>query len=112
MPSSPQILDDQLSKAFEVLATGGRKVRMHVIRAWNTPGYVGWANLGGPNSIPEFGDLIRIALSVEYLGEASRYELRNNTQFWAGVMAHEVLHTLGYAHPGGYTGSFINWPAL
>ena len=49
-----------------------------------------------------------IGLNSDFLGEESSYTYANSSTYWAGVIAHEVLHNLGYTHPTGYAGSFIN----
>ena len=40
--------------------------------------------------------------------DAAQFWFSKNPDYWAGVIAHEVLHNLGYEHPKGYPGSFIN----
>lgn len=48
-----------------------------------------------------------VALNSDFLGDGSDYKYRNDVNYWAGVLAHEFLHNLGYDHPTGYPGSFI-----
>lgn len=50
---------------------------------------------------------LHIALNSDFLGEPSSYLYRNDVEYWSGVIAHEVLHNLGYGHPKGYERSFI-----
>lgn len=50
---------------------------------------------------------LHIALNSDYLGPGANYFYKNNAEYWAGVIAHEFLHNLGYRHPTGYPGSFI-----
>ena len=50
---------------------------------------------------------MRISLNSDDLGSKSKYFLRNDVDFWAGMVAHEILHNLGYSHPNGYEGSFV-----
>ena len=50
---------------------------------------------------------IHIALNSFYMGEHSEYFFSHNAAYWAGVIAHEILHNLNYDHPNGYPGSFI-----
>lgn len=50
---------------------------------------------------------IHIALNSDYIGDEDQYSLSTNSKYWAGVIAHEMLHNLGYDHPSGYVGSFI-----
>lgn len=47
-----------------------------------------------------------IALNDDYLGKAS-YQYGTDSDYWAGVMAHQILHNLNYDHRSGYSGSFI-----
>jgi len=37
----------------------------------------------------------------------SSYIYGADYHYWAGVIAHEILHNLGYVHPDGYTGTLI-----
>ena len=48
-----------------------------------------------------------IALNSDFMGPGSRYQFAKDEEYWAGVIAHEFLHNLGYTHPTGYTGSFV-----
>ncbi len=48
-----------------------------------------------------------VALNSDYLGPNASYRYRNDRDYWAGVLAHEYLHNLGYDHPSGYSGSFV-----
>jgi len=34
-------------------------------------------------------------------------DLKDDFNYWADVLAHEILHNFGYRHPTGYPGSFI-----
>lgn len=48
-----------------------------------------------------------ITLNKAYLGERD-YSLGRDEAYWAGVIAHEMLHNLGHTHPEGvYDGVFI-----
>jgi hypothetical protein len=49
---------------------------------------------------------LHIGLNGKYLCNIDYY-LGNDASYWAGVIAHEFLHNLGYSHPTGYKGSFI-----
>ncbi|MBF0208129.1 MAG: hypothetical protein HQK53_14720 [Oligoflexia bacterium] len=51
---------------------------------------------------------LHIAINSDKLGNSSNYFFAKNEAYWAGIIAHEFLHNLGYEHKGGYTGSFIN----
>jgi hypothetical protein len=50
---------------------------------------------------------LHIALNSDFIGNASTFYLARDAEYWAGVIAHEFLHNLGYTHPTGYKGSFI-----
>jgi hypothetical protein len=63
--------------------------------------------IGNPGQFPEAGELLRVALNSDYFGAKATYHLKNDFDYWAGVLAHEVLHNLGYGHRTGYPGSFI-----
>lgn len=103
-PSSRQAIDNQLVGTFVNAASGNRPIKLTVTRMWSEPKYVGLAPVGG---FPEKGDLFRIALDSDDLGSNSQYFLKTDTDYWAGVMVHEVLHNLGYNHPSPSNGSFI-----
>ena len=55
---------------------------------------------------------LHIAINEGYLGDSSKWYGRD-TSYWAGVIAHEVLHNLGFRHGSGrdykedYAGYFI-----
>lgn len=103
-PSSRQAIDNQLVGTFVNAASGNRPIKLTVTRMWSEPRYAGLAPVGG---FPEKGDLFRIALNSDDLGSNAQYFLKTNTDYWAGVMVHEVLHNLGYNHPSPSNGSFI-----
>jgi hypothetical protein len=44
----------------------------------------------------------------EKLVNSPNYDWGFDDQYWAGVIAHEVLHNWRFDHPTGYEGSFIN----
>lgn len=48
-----------------------------------------------------------IALNSDFIGPEGKYYYANDEEYWAGVIAHEFLHNLGFIHPTGYTGSFV-----
>jgi hypothetical protein len=112
LPISRTLIADQLVYVF---ANPIRPIRLHVARLWNEDPVAGRAPLGNggtPGSctngaFPECGDLMRVALNADHLGSDSTFFLRHDTDYWAAVLAHEVLHNLGHNHPNGYPGSFI-----
>lgn len=104
LPSSRQTIDNQLTATFINPASGNRPIKLTVTRMWAEPRFVGLAPVGG---FPERGDLFRIALDSDDMESASQYFLKNNTDYWSDVIAHEVLHNLGYNHPSPSHGSFI-----
>jgi hypothetical protein len=106
LPKNRKEIDDQLKKVFVDSASGNRPIKMTVTYLSALPNTVGLGIIGS-GEFPEKGDLLRIALSADYFGAKATYPLKNNFDYWAGVMAHEVLHNLGYRHPNGYPGSFI-----
>jgi hypothetical protein len=69
---------------------------MTVAYMWSEPGFGGRASVGG---FPEKGDLLRVALNSDYFGAKATDNLKDDSDYWAGALAHEVLHNLGYGHP-------------
>ncbi len=106
-PASKKVIDDQLKKVFINAASGNRPIKMTVTYMHTENKVVGRARVGSPGQFPEKGDLLRIALNSDYFGAKATYSQKENFDYWANVMAHEVLHNLGYRHPTGYPGSFI-----
>jgi hypothetical protein len=106
LPRNRKEIDDQLKKVFVDSASGNRPIKMTVTHLSAVPNAVGLGVVGS-GEFPEKGDLLRIALSSDYFGAKATYHLKNDFDYWAGIMAHEVLHNLGYSHPNGYPGSFI-----
>jgi len=51
---------------------------------------------------------LHIALNKDYIGGQTDYSYKSDPEYWAGVIGHEFLHNLGFRHPTGYVGSFIN----
>ena len=106
-PRDRQTIDNQLTQVFVNAASGNRPIKLTITRLWSDEVAVGRAPVGNPGQFPEKGDLLRIALNSDDLGSNAKYFLKNDTDYWAGVIGHEVLHNLGYTHPTGYPGSFI-----
>ena len=85
-----------------------------IARYWNDDISLGTAyvNLFYDKDIPFPGTdhrhYLHIALNSDFLGPDSYYYLSTDADYWAGVIGHEFLHNLGYEHPTGYPGSFIN----
>ncbi len=118
LPESPRFFETQLSSALSVLALNS-ELRMpsfvFIARYFNDPTSVG---LGYVGSFYEEDKVfpgqrcrhyLHVALNSDHLGEhaTSGYMHRGNTDYWAGVLAHEFLHNLDYRHPGLKKGSFI-----
>ncbi|HYW20370.1 MAG TPA: hypothetical protein VE956_13880 [Nodularia sp. (in: cyanobacteria)] len=106
-PSSRAVIDNQLRSVFVNAASGNRPIVMTVAYMWAEPGNVGRGTLGKSGQFPEKGDLLRVALNSDQFGAGATYHKSNDLDYWADVLAHEVLHNLGYNHPTGYPGSFI-----
>jgi hypothetical protein len=47
-----------------------------------------------------------IAINTDFLCN-DEYFLSKDADYWAGVIAHEMLHNLGFEHPTGYDGNFM-----
>jgi len=107
LPRSRQTIDTQLKNIFVNPASGNRPIKMTVAYMWSEANAVGRAPIGNSGQFPEKGDLLRVALNSDYFGAQATYHLKDDFDYWAGVLAHEVLHNLGYGHPTGYPGSFI-----
>jgi hypothetical protein len=107
LPSSRAAIDNQLRRIFVNAASGNRPIQMTVAYMWSEPRAVARAPVGSDGEFPEHGDLLRVALNSDHFGARSIYHQKDNFDYWAGVLAHEVLHNLGYRHPTGYPGSFI-----
>ena len=106
--ASGKAINDQIDQVFFKTASGGRPINLSVVRLWSDNRYAGFAPVGTRDyRFPEKGDLLRISLNSDDLGSKSKYFLRNDVDFWAGMVAHEILHNLGYSHPNGYEGSFV-----
>ena len=85
----------------------------YVARFWddqNTVG-LGYVDLfyDKSNALPGYNNrhYFHVALNSDHLGEDSPYLHAKNAEYWAGVLAHEFLHNLGYVHPTGSSGSFV-----
>jgi hypothetical protein len=107
LPRSREVIDNQLRSVFVNAASGNRPIQMTVAYMWSEPNAVGRATVGNSGQFPERGDLLRVALNSDHFGAQATYHLKENFDYWANVLAHEVLHNLGYRHPTGYPGSFI-----
>jgi hypothetical protein len=106
--ASGKAINDQIDQVFFKTASGGRTINLSVVRLWSLDDTAGLAPVGTRDyQFPEKGDLLRISLNSDKLGSKSQYFLKNDIDYWAGVITHEVLHNLGYDHPNGYEGSFI-----
>lgn len=106
--ASGKAINDQIDQVFFKTASGGHTINLSVVRLGSDNRYAGFAPTGTRDyQFPEKGDLLRVSLNSDDLGSKSKYFLKNDIDYWAGVMMHEILHNLGYNHPRGYEGSFI-----
>lgn len=48
-----------------------------------------------------------VALNSDYLDSPDKFAAGKNPDFWAGVLAHQMLHNLGFEHTNPSAGSFI-----
>lgn len=116
MPRSRQDFELELFAALSLVHSGGMSFPVYgfIARMWDQSSIVGLAYVNvfhsRSNPLPGYGERhhFHIALNSDYMGSGASYFYRNNAQYWAGVIAHEFLHNLGYRHPTGYEGSFIN----
>jgi hypothetical protein len=115
LPASPKQFELQLYSALAILDIKGVNVPSFVFvsRYWDDPKSVGRGFVGlfydEDKPLAHFSSrhYLHIALNSDHLGPTSTYHLKNDPEYWAGVIAHEVLHNLGYKHSSGYAGSFI-----
>ncbi len=115
LPKSRETIEIDLATALSSFVINGLKVPgfIFIARFWNDPKAVGlgYQNLFYDTSVamPELGirSHLHIALNSDFLGYDSRYYFAKDKEYWAGVIGHEFLHNLGYDHPSGYRGSFI-----
>ena len=116
MPASRGSFEEDLYKAISPLSLGNGIILpsfAFISRYHNDPRSVGvgYVNLFYDTDRPlgDFGirHYLYIALNSDHLGPDSSYNFASNPDYWAGVVAHEFLHNLGYTHPSGYPGSFI-----
>lgn len=102
---SKQAVDNQLKQVFVNPASGNRPIKTTVAYMWSEQGAVGRGTLG-TGQFPEKGDLLRVAFNSDYLGDSSQFSLRNDVDYWAATLVHEIFHNLGYDHPQA-KGDFI-----
>ncbi len=115
LPKSRDKFEIDLVTALSSFVVDGVKFPafIFVARFWNDPKAVGigYLNLFYDKTLalPELGQRshLHIAINSDFLGYDSRYFFAKYKEYWAGVMGHEFLHNLGYDHPSGYKGSFI-----
>lgn len=76
--------------------------RMH--ETSNKPPYVlGRANL---QHYTDTG-VLDISLNAAYLDSTTPFNRGKSASVWAGIIMHEILHNLGWAHPDGQKGTWI-----
>lgn len=107
---SERAVDNQLKQVFVNPASGNRPIKTTVAYMWSgtDPRHqdaVGWGPIG-TGQFPEKGDLLRVAFNSDYFGDSSQFSLRNDVDYWAATLVHEILHNLGYNHPQA-KGDFI-----
>lgn len=115
LPNSRSQFEIQLASALSPFEVEGLRMNafQFIARFWNDPGAVGYGyvNLFYDTSLPQPGFQIKnhfhIALNSDFIGQDSLYPFATDTEYWAGIIGHEFLHNLGYDHPSGYKGSFI-----
>lgn len=100
-----QTVENQLKQVFVNPASGNRPIKATVTYMWSEQYFVGRGTLG-TGQFPEKGDLLRVAFNSDYFGNSSQFSLKNDVDYWAATLAHEILHNLGYDHPQG-KGDFI-----
>lgn len=115
LPSSRSDLQIKLYNALSLSYVGGFAMPSFsfIARYQDDPRTVGrgYVNLyfDRDNPLPGYDHrhYLHVALNSDQMGPSSSYVYREDTEYWAGVIAHEFLHNLGYVHPTGYPGSFI-----
>ena len=115
LPSSRQTFEHELYTALAPVQIGENffPAFAFIARFWDDPKAVGlgYLNLFNDTDKPLPGyrtrHYLHIALSSDHLGRNGGYYLSRDEGYWAGVIAHEFLHNLGYDHPTGYASSFI-----
>lgn len=114
MPSSRTTFIEQLYSVFTWRHLNGLFYpgNIYIAKVFDAPDIVGvgYVNLFYDTNNPLPGFLTRRYIHVGINGDylSSKNYLYQKPEYWAGVIAHEMLHNLGYTHTTGYKGSFIN----
>jgi hypothetical protein len=85
----------------KMFTSGTRIYVTKIFDAGNTVG-LGWVNIVDYDAVPK---KYFVGLNADYMTNSYSWGL--NYHYWASVLAHEMLHNLGYRHEGGYPGSLI-----
>lgn len=100
-----QTVDAQLKQVFVNAASGNRPMKTTVAYMWSGTNHqdaVALAPVGGTGSppllFPEKGDLLRVAFNSDFFGDKSQYQFKDDVNYWAATLVHEILHNLGYGH--------------
>lgn len=115
MPYSKAYLVSQIEEALSISTVNGISIPAFVFVAKfdgdDESVGLGYVNLFYDTDNPFPGQLYRhylhFALNIDYLGKQKNYVYAHDFDYWAGVMGHEMLHNLGYIHPDGANGTFI-----
>ncbi len=114
-PESREELETKLYSALGMMNINGVFMPSFafIARYWDDPrsvgiGYVGlYFDTDEPMASFPNRHYLHIALNSDHLGREKTYLFANDIDYWAGVLGHEFLHNLGFQHPSGYSGSFI-----
>jgi hypothetical protein len=58
-------------------------------------------------NIYNLNKLLEISLNGKFIGSGSEYPKSTDANVWAGVIAHEILHNLGWEHGSNDSGTYI-----
>jgi hypothetical protein len=116
LPASKDRFREQLYDALSYRRINDLKFPgfAYIEREKNSSGFIGSGdiNLFYDRSEPSPGyknkHYFYISINPDYLSSDSGYSFSKSIDFWAGVLGHLFLHNLGYDHPTGTSGSFIN----
>lgn len=114
-PESREDIETKLHSALAPMNISGVFVPSFafIARYWDDArsvgiGYVGlYFDTDEPMASFSNRHYLHIALNSDHLGTGKSYRFANDLDYWAGVLGHEFLHNLGFQHPSGYSGSFI-----
>lgn len=114
-PESRDLIEAQLYSALSPMSVHGVFIPSFafVARYWDDSktvglGYVGlYFDKDEPTASYPDRHYLHVALNSDHLGPGKSYRFSMDAEYWAGVLAHEFLHNLGYQHTSGHAGSFI-----